>query len=78
MLWREASRLAPCPFSDTVAVITLESNQSIDYHYPYGYDLNIPQSILETYSSGTSINTTVSNFFDIQRRQYLTTSSEYF
>jgi hypothetical protein len=68
----------PCPFSDTVAIITIESNQGIDYHYPYGYDLSIPQVILETYSSGTSINTTVSNFFDIQWRQYLTTSSEYF
>jgi hypothetical protein len=65
----------PCPFSDTVAIVTNYPNESVGYDYPYGYDMSIPNVILETYSSGTQNSTTVSNYFDIQWRRYITTSS---
>jgi hypothetical protein len=65
----------PCPFTDTVVVITYDANGTINYNYPYDYDLNVPEKLIDTFSSGTSNNTTVSNFFDIQWRQYLTTNS---
>jgi hypothetical protein len=67
----------PCPFSDTVAIISYDSNGNINYTYPYGVDMNIPDVILDTYSSGTNSNTTVSNYFDIQWRRYITTSSSF-
>jgi len=61
-----------CPFSDTTTVVTGSNNGTITYSYPYGYNLTIPQRILDTYSSGTQNATTLSNFFDIQYRQYMT------
>lgn len=67
----------PCPFSDTVAIISYESNGTIDYNYPYGVNMSIPNVIFDTYSSGTNDNTTVSNYFDIQWRRYTTTSSSF-
>ncbi|SCO87604.1 uncharacterized protein FRV6_11731 [Fusarium oxysporum] len=63
----------PCPFSDTVAIITDYPNGTTRYTYPYGINVTIPDVILETYSSGTRDHTTVSNFFDIQWRRYATT-----
>lgn len=45
-------------------------------HSPYGYDINIPQIITDIYSSGVDDKTTISNFFDIQWRRYLTTSND--
>jgi len=65
----------PCPFSESIAVISYFSNETIAYEYPYGYDMGIPNVIFDTYSSGTNNNTTVSNYFDIQWRRYSTTSS---
>ena len=64
----------PCPFTDTVVFITYEANGTINYHHPYHYDLNVPEKLIDTFSSGMGNNTTVSNFFDIQWRQYLTTN----
>jgi hypothetical protein len=64
----------PCPFSDTVSVVNYESNGTIDYEYPYGVNMSVPMTLIDTYSSGTS-NTTVSNYFDIQYRRSVTTSS---
>jgi hypothetical protein len=61
-----------CPFSDTITVVTGSNNGTMTYSYPYGYNLTIPQRILDTYSSGTQNATTLSNFFDIQYRQYMT------
>lgn len=68
----------PCPFSDTVDIVTYYPNGTINYSYPYGIDVAIPNVILDTYSSGTDNTTTVSNFFDIQWRRYITTSSYLF
>ena len=70
--------LIPCPFTDTVAIINYNSDGDANYSFPYSYDLNIPGVLLDTYSSGTDDNTTVSNFFDIQWRRYLTTTQDVF
>ena len=64
----------PCPFSDTVAIVTANST-GITYDYPYSYDIDIPEILLEIYSSGTGNDTTISNYFDIQWRRFLTTSN---
>ncbi|KAL9572074.1 hypothetical protein ACKAV7_003791 [Fusarium commune] len=68
----------PCPFSDTVAIITNYPNGTINYNYPFGINMTIPDVILETYSSGTGDHPTISNFFDIQWRQYATTRDQLF
>ena len=63
----------PCPFTDTVSIVTYRPS-GINWTYPYSYDLSVPQVIMDTYSSGASNNTTISNYFDIQWRQYLSTN----
>jgi len=63
----------PCPFTDSVMVRTDYPNGTVNWHYPYGIDLEIPKTISDAFSSGTSDNTTVSNFFDIQWRRHITT-----
>ncbi|OCK73509.1 hypothetical protein K432DRAFT_430554 [Lepidopterella palustris CBS 459.81] len=68
--------IKPCPFSDTVSIVTTYPNGTISYDYPYGVDLSIPKTVLDTYSSGTDSETTVSNFFDIQWRRYTTTNDD--
>jgi hypothetical protein len=60
----------PCPFSATQEIVVW-SPSNVTYKYTNSYDLNIPQIISDTYSSGTKNGTTVSNYFDIQWRQYL-------
>lgn len=67
----------PCPFSDTVAIISYDSNGTITYDYPYGVNMSVPDVILDTYSSGINDTTTVSNYFDTQWRRYITTSSSF-
>ena len=63
----------PCPMSDMVASYTTFDNGTVGASYSGGtYDLRIPQILQDTYSSGTKDNTTLSNFFDIQWRQYIT------
>lgn len=64
----------PCPFSATQEIVVW-SPSNTTYEYPTSYDLNIPQIISDTYSSGTKNGTTVSNYFDIQWRQYLTVNN---
>jgi hypothetical protein len=59
----------PCPFSDTI-LITSTDEDGLNYSYPSGYDISIPKTILDIYSSGVGNDTTISNFFDIQWRQY--------
>lgn len=49
-----------------------------NYSYPYSYDRSIPQIVSEIYSSGVDSQTTISNYFDIQWRRYLTTSDDTF
>jgi hypothetical protein len=65
----------PCPFSDTVSIVTTFPNETVNYDYPNGYDTSVPDIIKTIYSSGTDNGTTVSNYFDIQWRRYMTTSS---
>ncbi|KAK2922718.1 hypothetical protein FoTM2_017571 [Fusarium oxysporum f. sp. vasinfectum] len=76
---RECGRFnpMPCPFSEVEAIITNYPNGTTKYNYPYGVNMTIPDVILETYSSGTGDHMTVSNFFDIQWRQYATTKEWY-
>jgi hypothetical protein len=68
----------PCPFSDTVVVDVASSDGQFQSNLPYGYNLSIPQFIYDVYSSGTTENTTVSNYFDIQWRRYYTSSDQQF
>lgn len=63
----------PCPFSDTIAITSTDGNW-VNASYPYGYNISIPGTILDIYSSGVGDNTTISNFFDIQWRQYTITA----
>ncbi|KAH8668430.1 hypothetical protein BX600DRAFT_548781 [Xylariales sp. PMI_506] len=68
----------PCPFSDTIVIITHFPNGTVDYDYPYSINTAVPDVIFDTYSSGTSDNTTVSNYFDIQWRRYATMRARLF
>ncbi|KAH6666926.1 hypothetical protein B0J14DRAFT_192364 [Halenospora varia] len=68
--------LNPCPFTDTVSIGVLDSTGKGTFDFPYGYDINVPPVLKEIYSSGTGDDTTVSNYFDIQWRRYVTTRNE--
>ena len=70
--------IKPCPFSDTVSTVTTYPNGTISYNYPYDVNISIPKVILDTYSSGTDNQTTVSNYFDIQWRRYTITHDDLF
>jgi hypothetical protein len=73
-LYHAFESLQPCPFTDMVSNFT-DVPYGPNYTFPDGYDLNIPQVITDIYSSGTQDSTTVSNYFDIQWRQYLTANN---
>lgn len=66
----------PCPYSDTVVVYTSDGD-TLGADLPYSYDTAIPDYYKDVFSSGTSENTTVSNFFDIQWRQWTTRTNEF-
>ncbi|RDW63674.1 hypothetical protein BP6252_11219 [Coleophoma cylindrospora] len=68
--------IKPCPFSDTISTVSTFPNGTISYNYPWGVNLSIPQTIVDTFSSGTDDQTTVSNYFDIQWRRYTTTQDD--
>lgn len=68
--------LAPCPFTDTIAIAVMDSRGNGTWDFPNGYDINVPKSIEEAYSSGTSNDTTISNYFDIEWRRYVTTNND--
>jgi hypothetical protein len=70
--------LVPCPFTDTVAIVTQDDTGAVNFTYPSGYNINIPDIISEIYSSGTDDKTTISNYFDIQWRRYVTKSDKQF
>jgi hypothetical protein len=53
--------------------MTSYPNGTINWNYPRGINIDIPKVITDTYSSGTNDATTVSNYFDIQYRRYMTT-----
>jgi hypothetical protein len=65
----------PCPFSDTVVIQATGSDGNGTVDFPYGYDISIPEVLRDVYSSGVGNNTTISNYFDIQWRRYVTTST---
>ena len=63
-------RPIPCPYSGFEAVVHYNGT-SMSYDYPSGYNNTVPAVLHDIYSSGTRLAaTTVSNFFDIQWRQY--------
>ena len=65
--------LVPCPFSNTIAVVIEDGeNGTIEFHH--GYDIDIPPVIWEIHSSGVDNSSTVSNYFDIQWRNYALTT----
>jgi hypothetical protein len=64
----------PCPFTPTEEIVVWYPTGE-SYDYPFSYDLNIPQIITDIYSSGTTEETTISNYFDIQWRRYLTVNN---
>lgn len=66
----------PCPFSDTVAIATVDANGDGKYDFPNGYDISVPSVVTDAFSSGISNDTTISNYFDIQWRRYVTTEDE--
>lgn len=59
----------PCPYSDSEVIF---SGNFTDYTWemPYGYNTTVPQIVKDIYSSGTRNHPSISNFFDIQWRQY--------
>jgi hypothetical protein len=65
----------PCPSTNSVEISSTDGNFTDD-SYPDGYDISIPQSLLDIYSSGVGNDTTISNFFDIQWRQYMITADQ--
>jgi hypothetical protein len=67
----------PCPFSDDIVIYSTDGNWE-NYSYPYGYDMRIPQAVKTVYSSGVDDNTTISNYFDIEWRRYITTSDDFY
>lgn len=67
---------APCPFSNTMIVYTSDGN-TFTADLPYSYNSSIPDIYMDIYSSGTSEDSTISNFFDIQWRQWTTRTDEY-
>ncbi|KAH8806053.1 hypothetical protein F5884DRAFT_710046 [Xylogone sp. PMI_703] len=59
----------PCPYSDTVVIFSGNLTELL-WKLPYGYNTTVPQIVKDIYSSGTRNHPTISNFFDIQWRQY--------
>ncbi|RFU25159.1 hypothetical protein B7463_g11181, partial [Scytalidium lignicola] len=61
---------APCPYSGTTVILSWNGS-NYTYEMPYGYNTSVPQIVHDIYSSGTQDRqTSVSNFFDIQWRQW--------
>ncbi|KAH8891705.1 hypothetical protein GQ53DRAFT_865652 [Thozetella sp. PMI_491] len=68
----------PCPYSTTDLAVSWDGT-SYSLLYPNGYNTTMPSLITEIFSSGTLVNpTTVSNFFDIQWRQYSATAGSWY
>ena len=70
-------RPIPCPHSEFEAVVSYNGT-TLSYDYPNGYNNTVPAVLHDIYSSGTRLaTTTVSNFFDIQWRQYGHTATDF-
>ncbi len=64
----------PCPYSTNDLEVSWNGS-SYNLQYPNGYNTTMTPIVSQIYSSGTLVNpTTVSNFFDIQWRQYSATT----
>lgn len=67
----------PCPGLSTPFSVQDNPNGTTSVHFPFGYDLNVPQNLIDLYSSGTSaLGSTISNMFNIDWRTYYTTSNQ--
>lgn len=65
----------PCPSTDSIRIDS-ESNGIQTINLPYGYDINVPASLLGEFPS--NVTSTISNAFDIQYRRYtIKKSSDY-
>lgn len=61
---------APCPYSDTTVIFSWDGT-AYSYETPYGYNTTMPDTLRDIFSSGTNgIQSTVSNYFDIDWRSY--------
>jgi hypothetical protein len=68
---------APCPYSGNIVVFSWNGT-TFEWDLPYGYSTAVAPIVREIYSSGTQgIRTTVSNYFDIEWRQYSKTADEH-
>lgn len=64
---------APCPYSGNIVIFSWNGT-SYGWDLPGGYSTAVAPIVREIYSSGTQgVRTTISNYFDIQWRQYSTT-----
>ncbi|WQF90433.1 hypothetical protein CDEST_15447 [Colletotrichum destructivum] len=54
------------------SIITASGNMTLTFTMPYGYSSKIAPMVREIFSSGTTNQTTISNFFDIEWRQLTT------
>ncbi|KAK5110791.1 hypothetical protein LTR85_000720 [Meristemomyces frigidus] len=67
----------PCPFSNTVSIVTAIPNGTTISDFPYGYNTTLPSIIRQIYSSGLKDDSTISGYFDIQWRRYTTISNSF-
>lgn len=67
-----------CPYTGHVVDRTESSNGTIRTEFPFSLNSSIPHVLREIFSSGTTHDTTVSNFFDIEWRQLSAASVEYY
>ena len=65
-----------CPYSNSIVIIN-GTYGNLSTALPYGYNTTLPRILEEIFSSGTLHDTTVSNVFDIQWRQWTTRSSKH-
>jgi hypothetical protein len=70
-------RSVACPFSNTEIITLSENKTGATWDIPDGYNVTIPDTLVEIFSSGTpGRRTTVSNLFDIEWRQLSTKRSK--
>lgn len=64
----------PCPYTNDVVLVN-----NTHWILPYNLTYDIPQKVIDIYSSGTKgWPNTIANFFDIEYRQYTTGLSTYY
>ena len=69
----------PCPYTKDVVIETSYGNGTGDFHMPYEMSTEFPQKLREIYSSGTAgFASTISNYLDIEWRQYTQGFDKYY